>query len=413
MDLNRSSISDISEIIDNLDVSLNDINISTDTENESDDKTTSIIYKVMQFYIRHNLTLICLEDTARLLNTCTNLYFPTSKIQIMKLFEERMTIKFGKKYFVNCTNCKTYIECPNAHSSKCSECNADLIRTETIFFIYLPIETQIIYSLTKNWSAIQRYNIETESNYIVDIHNASHFKSIYNKITPGRNLLSLMVNTDGANKFKSNTSSVWPIQLIQNYLPPNLRYLPKNIILAAIYYGLTKPNCLEFFFPLVSELKRLHQNGILMKIGNEDFVFEPVVTHCSVDLPAKHMLQCIKQYNGFNACTYCLHPGKLIENNNRKQIRYINTDVSTFEYTSRTHDITVTSMLKNNFDCNCDGVIGLSCLVSVPHFDIIKSFGIDYMHCILLGVVRKLLDFYLDSKNHKHIFYIKKKIERN
>lgn len=65
-------------------------------------------------------------------------------------------------------------------------------------------------------------------------------------------------------------------------------------------------------------------------------------------------------------------------------------------------------MRAENFVNNDSGVIGLSCLVSFDRFDIINSFGLDYMHCVLLGVTRKLFDFYLHPNNHHETFYVKK-----
>ena len=46
------------------------------------------------------------------------------------------------------------------------------------------------------------------------------------------------------------------------------------------------------------------------------------------------------------------------------------------------------------------GVKGSSVMLSLPGFDIIKSFPIDYMHCVLLGVVRRLLSSWFGSTHH-------------
>lgn len=70
-------------------------------------------------------------------------------------------------------------------------------------------------------------------------------------------VLSLMVNTDGVSYEKSNSKSVWPLQLICNFLPPQIRFNLRNIILSAIYYGDKKPNLLQFFEPLGEEIQNL------------------------------------------------------------------------------------------------------------------------------------------------------------
>ena len=46
------------------------------------------------------------------------------------------------------------------------------------------------------------------------------------------------------------------------------------------------------------------------------------------------------------------------------------------------------------------GVKGKSVLHVVEGFDLIKGAPVDYMHCVLLGVVRKLLSLWFDSVHH-------------
>lgn len=45
-----------------------------------------------------------------------------------------------------------------------------------------------------------------------------------------------------------------------------------------------------------------------------------------------------------------------------------------------------------------------------PHFDVIKGFAVDYMHCALLGVVRQFVSLWFDSHNHGQRWYIGTKI---
>lgn len=52
-----------------------------------------------------------------------------------------------------------------------------------------------------------------------------------------------------------------------------------------------------------------------------------------------------------------------------------------------------------------DGVRGLSPALSFEHFDMVNSFGTDYMHNVCLGVVKTMPKFWLDPK-WKHDSYI-------
>lgn len=47
-------------------------------------------------------------------------------------------------------------------------------------------------------------------------------------------------------------------------------------------------------------------------------------------------------------------------------------------------------------------------MVALQHFNIIKSVGIDYLHCVLLGVEKRLINFFYETKNSKSKFYITK-----
>lgn len=47
------------------------------------------------------------------------------------------------------------------------------------------------------------------------------------------------------------------------------------------------------------------------------------------------------------------------------------------------------------------GVRGKSVLHTLPDFDIINNDPVDYMHCVLLGVVRTLVSLWFDTKHHR------------
>lgn len=47
---------------------------------------------------------------------------------------------------------------------------------------------------------------------------------------------------------------------------------------------------------------------------------------------------------------------------------------------------------------------------AIPNFDLFKGMSFDYMHCILLGVTRKLLHLWFD-KHHAEIWYLGKAVK--
>jgi len=45
-----------------------------------------------------------------------------------------------------------------------------------------------------------------------------------------------------------------------------------------------------------------------------------------------------------------------------------------------------------------DGVKGYSPLQLLPSFDVIRCVPVDYMHCVLLGVTKKLVTLWFNTK---------------
>lgn len=55
---------------------------------------------------------------------------------------------------------------------------------------------------------------------------------------------------------------------------------------------------------------------------------------------------------------------------------------------------------------NRNGVLGPSWLGSLKYHDSARGTAVDYMHCCLLGVVRRMLNLWLNSQNHNKPYYI-------
>lgn len=127
---------------------------------------------------------------------------------------------------------------------------------------------------------------------------------------------------------------------------------------------------------------------------------------CTVDTVCKDHVQKKKQFNGYSACSYCYHPGTLIDG---KFVRYtILNDVQ-----KRTHENALQDMEEAFISGEIiNGFKGISPLAALPFFDVINGFAIDYMHTCLIGVVRQLTDLWLESKNHRQGYYIGRGISR-
>lgn len=245
---------------------------------------------------------------------------PTHKKQILKLFRENKDI-IEVIYFIRCGKCNKIVEKNSENVEKVMCCDTVLKKTETNFYVYMPLGKQIIQSINHNWDYIKNFDTAAkDTDDISDAHDGEILKKVLRKYeNDDVNILSLCVNTDGANKYKSNLVSLWPIQFTQNYLPPKIRFLPDNVLVAGLLYTEDEFDFREYFLPIVNELHHLKQHKIVMEIKNETYTFQPVVTHCSVDLPAKGKFQETKQFGGYDACSYCEIPGtKVLVNCKRK-----------------------------------------------------------------------------------------------
>lgn len=220
-------------------------------------------------------------------------------------------------------------------------------------------------------------------------------------------VISMVACTDGVQLYKSSKKSLWAIQLYLNCLKPERRYIPDNIVVVAFYVGEHKPNMRDFFFPLMKELGQIKDDrGILIAKNNLSLSCIPVITHVCCDLPAKCDVQGMVGHAGYFACGYCLHPGVAVKKDakSKSYVRYIDRKK---EEQLRSHENIAEIYSKQKPPFNpVNGIKSISCMVRADGFDLVHGFGIDYMHCILLGVMRKLLNLWLNSSNHNKPYYI-------
>ncbi|KAG4077346.1 hypothetical protein HA402_009747 [Bradysia odoriphaga] len=121
----------------------------------------------------------------------------------------------------------------------------------------------------------------------------------------------------------------------------------------------------------------------------------------TVDTPARSKLLSLKMFNGAFGCTYCVHPGVMLEGSTN------NSKYNKRSCGKRTHGDTV-NLMKAFAQFNIEelGVTGISPLLGIPDYDLIIQTPIDWMHCVVLGVVNALMDLWFDSSHHEQKFYL-------
>lgn len=78
-----------------------------------------------------------------------------------------------------------------------------------------------------------------EENILYDICDGALYKTLLESedgdAFKRKEAMTFLLNTDGASLCKSSKLTLWPVYLVINELPINIRFSPENVILAGIY----------------------------------------------------------------------------------------------------------------------------------------------------------------------------------
>jgi len=217
--------------------------------------------------------------------------------------------------------------------------------------------------------------------------------------------ITLTCNTDGVPLFSSSNSSLWPVYFVINELPLKMRLV--HMILA-LWTGQSKSAMETLFNPTVKELQSLHDNGFEWVKNGQIFCTKVVVLLFCVDSVARSPLQNIKQFNGEYGCAFCLHPGNVVSRGQGTTRVYVEMCPKPCE---RVQSKMLEYAVEAYEEKKCVfGVKGPSILSLIPKFDIVHGFYPDYMHSVLLGVVRQFLNLWFDSHSNLKPYYLGRKL---
>ena len=210
------------------------------------------------------------------------------------------------------------------------------------------------------------------------------FKDAFHHIESFTNL-NLNFHIDGIPVYKSSSLSFWPILCTVfgvNMFP----------FVVALFCGQKKPDVTSYFDKFCTELQTLMNDGVI--INSKRFAVS--VRAFIADAPAKAYIKQIKQHGGYHACDRCVTKGNF--NTHNKSVSY--------------GEIKAEARTDKNFRDNeyPEHHVGKSPLEAL-NIDMIKCFPFDYMHLVLLGIMRKLLYFWVNTIPFK--FSVKNKKDIN
>lgn len=193
-------------------------------------------------------------------------------------------------------------------------------------------------------------------------------RALKNQSVLSNQIIYFDINIDGLPLTKSSTSQFWPVlgSLCSEKTP----------FVIGIWHGFKKPEhpkeVLELF---VTEYLDLKRDRISYKNERFDICLSKVIC----DAPAKSFILCTKGHNSYFGCTKCVTEGTYINNrmcyNNLNAPLRTNIDFRSGHYGEDYHT-------------------GISPLLQLE-IDIVKNIPLDYMHLVCLGVMKRLLQFWV------------------
>ena len=322
-------------------------------------------------------------------NHCKKSNYCAKTLYKFKKFFTSIVTPLVKHFY--CTLCYTKLD-----AQFCEECNTG----DKVSYI---IEISVIKQLSsmfkrKNFKESLNHRFTRkkihENNY-EDIYDGQIYKSLPANYTINPNNLTFTWNTDGLPLFKSSKISIWPLYLIVNELPYEIRVKKENSLLAGLWFGTGKPQANLFVSTFENDFERLYQ-GVNFNISKEESEVKVrgMVISGTCDLPAKALFLNIQNYNGKFGCPNCEIKTQQVEN---VQV-YPFPDDSNLRTTETTKNYARQAIDRGE---HVHGVKGPSAL-SLVVYDYMNTTGIDEMHCLYQGVTKKLLGFWFDAEFCNH-----------
>ena len=188
-------------------------------------------------------------------------------------------------------------------------------------------------------------------------------------------LVQLKFNVDGLPLYNSSPIDFWPI-LCQACVGGQW----SHVFPVALYCGKSKPASVEDFLrEFIEECTSIVENGFYIK--GEAFQVEIHSFVC--DAPARQFLKKVISHSGYFSCERCVVRGVT-------GVKFVDTNC-----TERTDEMYRAHLYESH-----QNSASISPLVELP-IDMIAHFPLDYMHLVLLGVVKRLLRLWLGTTDFK------------
>ncbi|GBM10952.1 hypothetical protein AVEN_168321-1 [Araneus ventricosus] len=157
----------------------------------------------------------------------------------------------------------------------------------------------------------------------------------------------------------------------------------------------------DFLKPFVTELSNLSRSGFkwIDATNSKQIVTKVFPIICSSDAPARAAVQNFIQYNEKYGCGFCQHSGERVEKG-KGFCRIYPLQQPLPEIRSFEQCVNFAEEASLNGKA-VHGVKGPTELMKLyPNFDLVQSFVPDYMHTVLLGVVRQIMSLWIQTSSN-------------
>lgn len=330
----------------------------------------------------------------RVINTLLPVKVFSSKYHLFKDYSNTENVA-TKRYY--CNNCNVLLKVRSGDDDKrillCPECSKvfdekTLLQTNQ-FFVTLSLTKQIEEFVN---SSLFDLALNGRHDEYSDVRSSAYCSMLEERNMIDKNDITLQFNCDGVNPFNSSTYSFWPILVCVN----ELRYVirRRSVMLCAIWFNKQKPDMDLFLKTFVEDLQTLQNVGVIRKVGEQEYRIKAHLVLCTVDSVARPTLQNLNQFNGQFGCPFCLHEGERIGVGNGYSRVYTGASPHT-KRTLQQHFRDCRQALTDGMAVN--GVKGPSILSHILTFSIVESFSTDYLHNVLLGVVKTFTESWFTS----------------
>lgn len=360
----------------------------------------------VDLFYKHGLEVSVMDDILKKID-CP---WKSWKTIVANICRETSVGKSVQKYGV-CKGHMCYVQLKGSDNqifgSRCCECGSlkpTEISSASPAFYYLPIMDRIAEIVADEARCKQLYSYtrskESPENRLDDFFDSAAYRRISELYGGGENMaydVFIAASADGFQAFKNKDYDVWPVAAILYNLPPDQRYLIKNVLPLGFVPGPREPKNLQSFLaPLFNEVKRI------LEAGGEELTFFDGVTRrvrlhliwFTGDLPAVAKSAGVVGHNGKTPCRFCTiqgfysnhyyFPSKIrLEGDLEPTVLY-NPEAlprRTVERTLETLDMLGScSIVERNLMRTDTGVRESSILFGLPTILPFRSFPVDIMH---------------------------------